>query len=79
MPGPLERAVLLDVIQRCAWLIEYYERTGVAPESLLSFHATRDKAINALAALSPADAPTAHRDLQRPQSLVCPTSPTENA
>lgn len=66
MPSPLEYARLLDVIQRCTWLIDYYERTGVAPESLLTFRAYRDNAVNALSALSLADAPTAHLDLQCP-------------
>lgn len=70
----LKRAELLDVIQRCAWLVEYYERTGVSPESVKTFQAARDKAINDLAALPRADPPDV-LNLDEPQ-LACPTSPS---
>jgi hypothetical protein len=41
------------VINSCAWLIDYYKRRGVAPESLQLFRDTMDKAANELAALTP--------------------------
>ena len=51
---PAEPDTLLSVIESCAWLIAYYERTGVAPESLRLLRDTMDKAINDLEAPAPA-------------------------
>jgi hypothetical protein len=47
----LDREALHEVIRRCAWLIDYYERTGVAPHSVQAFQATMDRAIDDLEAL----------------------------
>jgi hypothetical protein len=49
---PLDRDSILGVIDRCAWLIAYYERAGGTPESLKAFRETMNKAINDLAALT---------------------------
>ena len=52
MTNPAEPESLISVINSCAWLIEYYKRRGVAPESLQVFRDTMDKAANELAALT---------------------------
>jgi hypothetical protein len=44
--------MLLLVISRCAWLIEYYESTGVSPDVLQTFRDTMAKAIKDLEALN---------------------------
>jgi hypothetical protein len=75
MSIPLKREVLLDVIQRCAWLIVYYERIGVAPESVQTFQAKMAKAINDLEALAPS---VSHAVSEESTNfpLECPMSPT---
>ena len=78
MSHPSKRAELLDVIQRCAWLIEYYERTAVSPESVRALQVARDKAIHDLSTLTATDAPAAPQDGQN-LDIECPTSPTESA
>ena len=52
MTHPAEPEALISVINSCAWLIEYYKRRGVAPESLQLFRDTMDKAANDLTALT---------------------------
>jgi hypothetical protein len=53
MTSPLQREALLDVIERCAWLIEYYENTGVAPQTVDFLRSTLRRAMNDLEILSP--------------------------
>ena len=53
MINPLQREALLDVIERCAWLIEYYENTGVAPQSVDFLRSTMQRATNHLETLAP--------------------------
>ena len=53
MISQLQREALLDVIERCAWLIEYYGRTDAAPQSLDALKATMQQAVNDLEALPP--------------------------
>ena len=53
MSSPLEREALVDVIERCAWLTEYYDRTGVAPQSVDVLKSTMYRAMIDLQALSP--------------------------
>ncbi|WP_348262371.1 hypothetical protein P8935_21555 [Telmatobacter sp. DSM 110680] len=55
MINPLQREALLDVIERCAWLIEYYENTGVAPQSVDFLRSTMQRATNDLETLAPSD------------------------
>ena len=52
MISQLQREALLDVIERCAWLIEYYGRTDAAPQSLDALKATMQQAVNDLEALA---------------------------
>jgi hypothetical protein len=49
---PAEPETLFLVISRCAWLIEYYESTGVSPDVLQTFRDTMAKAIKDLEALN---------------------------
>jgi hypothetical protein len=49
---PAQPEALISVIKSCAWLIEYYEHRGVAPEALQAFRETMDKAANNLTALT---------------------------
>jgi hypothetical protein len=49
---PSDPESLISVINSCAWLIEYYKRSGVDPESLQLFRDTMDRAANELAALT---------------------------
>jgi hypothetical protein len=72
MPKPFEREVLLDVIQRCAWLIDYYERTRVAPQSVQAFQETMAKAISDLEALAASVSFAFPEDLQN-SSIECLT------
>jgi len=53
MSSPLQREALVDVIERCAWLTEYYDRTGVAPQSVDVLKSTMYRAMIDLQALSP--------------------------
>ena len=50
---PAEPEALISVINSCDWLIQYYKRRGVAPESLQLFRDTMDKAANDLVAFKP--------------------------
>lgn len=53
MSSPLQREALVDVIERCAWLTEYYDRSGVAPQSVDVLKSTMYRAMIDLQALSP--------------------------
>jgi hypothetical protein len=78
MFNSLKRAELLDLIQRCTWLLEYYQRTAGSPQSVKAFQAARDKALNDLAALTITDSPADPDDRER-TNLKCPLSPTKSA
>ena len=52
MSSPLQREALVDVIERCAWLTEYYDRSGVAPQSVDVLKSTMHKAMIDLQVLS---------------------------
>ena len=53
MISPLQREALLDVIERCAWLIDYYENTGVALQTVDFLRSTMQRAMNDLETVSP--------------------------
>ena len=53
MSSPLQREALLDIVERCGWLIEYYGRSGVAPKSVDVLTSTMKRAMDDLEALSP--------------------------
>ncbi len=61
MISPLKREALLDVIKRCAWLIEYYENTGVAPQTVDFLKSTMRRATDDLGILSPSIQVEDHR------------------
>jgi hypothetical protein len=61
MSSPLQREALLDVIERCAWLTEYYDRSGVAPQSVDVLKSTMHRAMIDLQALSPSMNTESHR------------------
>ncbi|WP_348260620.1 hypothetical protein P8935_12490 [Telmatobacter sp. DSM 110680] len=54
MKTTAERDVLLEVIERCAWLIDYYGRSGGNDPSVLVFKTTMERAIRNLESLMPA-------------------------
>ncbi len=61
----LERDALLQVIERCTWLIQYYERSDASPETIQSVRDAMNRAISKLEAL-------------RPDAQPQPTSPHES-
>ncbi len=65
MISQLQREALLDVIERCAWLIEYYGRTDAAPQSLDALKATMQQAVNDLEALPASIHAESHRSSEQ--------------
>ena len=53
MKTTAERDVLLEVIEKCSWLIDYYGRSGESHPSVLVFKATMERAIRNLESLTP--------------------------
>lgn len=74
MSSPLQREALVDVIERCAWLTEYYDRSGVAPQSVDVLKSTMYRAMIDLQALSPSMFTESHRLNQNDRSAETDSS-----
>lgn len=76
MSSPLQREALVDVIERCAWLTEYYDRSGVAPQSVDVLKSTMYRAMIDLQALSPSMFTESHQLNQNDRSAETDSSLT---